>query len=187
MEALEKACTQLQVAMHMCDISSGYIRTALLGVPCLQEALLIIRQKKPNTRNAARAYDQTTKARRLVVCQEEDMLYIVLKKTQRLTRDVVILRGCWVIDHRDRPSFLGEMQRAFGRPIQGNLESQVFGGYRTAMKQYRIPEEFISNNTKLNRKRRKKERASQSRLTAERMAMSVFEEPPLCPLDLPAM
>ena len=98
-------------------------------VTYLEEAGRLLQQEEPGTRPAARAYDRVDAARRIDGCPTDTGK--VLKAVARATRDVLVLRCCWLVDHRSRDAFLHELATAFGRPIKGELESQLLHAYNT--------------------------------------------------------
>jgi hypothetical protein len=150
--ALRKALIVLEEAIVACN------NTPWLGqfqaVTSLQEAYRLLAREEPGTRPAAQAYDRLDDARKLDSIPEDAAA--VLKAAARGVRDVLVLRCCWLVDHRSRDAFLHELATAFQRPIKGELESQLLHAYNTLTSSehgYDVPDAFTSRN-QLHRTRR---------------------------------
>ena len=150
--ALRKAVKALDDAIVACQGTSwAGIDQA---VNLLEEAGRLLQQEEPGTRPAANAYDRVDDSRRIEGCPTDTGA--VLKAAARATRDVLVLRCCWLVDHRSRDAFLHELATAFQRPIKGELESQLLHAYNTLTSSehgYDVPDAFTSRN-QLHRTRR---------------------------------
>ena len=155
--ALLKAVKALDGAVDSCQTASvgdaAWIRRDA-AVGFLEEARRLLQWEEPSTRPAAQAYDSVDDARKLENCPTDTSA--VLKAAARATRDVLVLRCCWLVDHRSRDAFLHELALAFRRPIKGELESQLLHTYNTLTSSehgYDVPDAFSSRN-QLHRSRR---------------------------------
>ena len=144
--ALHKAGQKLEEAISACQ------KTQWLGQPQgvtnLKKATRLLTEEDPGTWQAAEAHKRVEDARRLDSLPAD--IAAVLRTTARAVRDVLVLRTCWLIDHRSRDAFLDELKRAFNHPIKGGkLESQLLHSYNTltsAEHGYDIPGAFTSRN-----------------------------------------
>ena len=82
------------------------------------------------TKQAAMAYEEIEAARQFEyspLVGEASM-----KKALRAARDVLVLRCCYGVDHRNRDIFLRAVQKAFdNKPLSGDFVSQVLHAYNT--------------------------------------------------------
>ena len=135
------------------------------AVAFLEKAGRLLSRGEPGTRPAAQAYDRVDDARRIKNIPTD--VAAVFKAAARATRDVLVLRCCWLVDHRSRDAFLHELATAFQRPIKGELESQLLHAYNTltsAEDGLDIPGAFTSRNEM---QRRRGPRKKQTTATAE--------------------
>jgi len=143
--AVHKAGKKLEETISACQ------KTQWLGqiqaVSNLKKATRLLTDEEPGTWQAAEAHKRVEDTRRLDSLPAD--IAAVLKTTARAVRDVLVLRTCWLIDHRSRDAFLNELKKAFNHPIKGELESQLLHAYNTltsAEDGLDIPGAFTSRN-----------------------------------------
>ena len=162
--ALRKAVKALDDAVITCRATTWASRET--AVAQLEEAVRLLQQEEPGTRPAAQAYDRVDEARKMDHCPVETATE--LKAAARATRDVLVLRCCWLVDHRSRDAFLHELATAFQRPIKGELESQLLHAYNTLTSSehgYDVPDAFTSRN-QLHRTRRPRKKGQSTGVEA---------------------
>ena len=163
--ALRKAVKALDDAVITCRATTWASRET--AVAQLEEAVRLLQQEEPGTRPAAHAYDRVDEARRMDHCPVETATE--LKAAARATRDVLVLRCCWLVDHRSRDAFLHELATAFQRPIKGELESQLLHAYNTLTSSehgYDVPDAFTSRNQLSLRTRRPRKKGQSTGVEA---------------------
>ena len=143
--ALRKAGQALEEAIVACQTTTWHGMAQ--AVAFLEKARRLLSRGEPGTRPAAQAYDRVDDARRIKTIPTD--VAAIFKAAAGAVRDVLVLRCCWLVDHRSRDAFLHELANAFERPIKGNLESQLLHSYNTltsAEHGYDVPDSFTSRN-----------------------------------------
>ena len=96
----------------------------------LKEARKLLMMPWGGAKQAAMAYDEIQAARQWEYCPLVGEA--AMKKALRAARDVLVLRCCYGVDHRNRDIFLRAVQKAFdNKPLSGDFVSQVLHAYNT--------------------------------------------------------
>jgi len=174
--AVHKAGQKLEETISACQKTQwlGQIQ----GVSNLKKATRLLTDEEPGTWQAAEAHKRVEDTRRLDSLPAD--IAAVLKTTARAVRDVLVLRTCWLIDHRSRDAFLNELKKAFNHPIKGELESQLLHAYNTltsAEDGLDIPGAFTSRNEMQRRRgpRRKETTAAAEEMKHKRIVQQCVE------------